>query len=175
MEKQKKSLNLQLKTLKFKNKIKNKQFFRFRKIIKKKTTITNKNFSFLKQPKRIMCIRLTQNNIFCSFINNRTNKTLVTTSTGIEKQKVTKKSLKFILPTIIYQFFKKINRCNYTQNSIIINIVCPKIYKKFFLKQLNIYCKKINIFINIYHKKCFNGCQVKKEKRKKQKGWKILK
>ena len=173
MEKQKKNLNLQLKTIKYKNK--NKSVFRFRKIIKKKTTILNKTFSFLKQPKRKMSFRLTQNNIFCCFINNKTNKTLVTTSTGIEKQKVTKKNLKFILPIMIYQFFKKINRCNYTLNSIFINLICPKIYKKIFIKQLNIYCKKINVFINIYHKKCFNGCQVKKQKRKKQKGWKILK
>lgn len=175
MEKQKKNLNLQLKTIKFKNKIKDKRFFRFRKLFKKKTVITNKIFSFLKQPKRRMSIKLKQNNIFCSFINNKTNETLVTTSTGIEKQKITKKSIKFILPIILYKFFKKINRSNYTQKTILINLICPKIYKKFFLKQLNLYCKKINIFVNIYHKKCFNGCQVKKEKRKKQKGWKILK
>lgn len=114
--------------------------------------------------------------MFCSFINNRTNKTLITTSTGIEKQKMTKKSIKFILPIVLYKFFKKINRCNYKQTSAIINIICPKIYKKFFLKKLKkIIHKKINVFVNIYHKKCFNGCQVKKQKRKKRKGWRILK
>lgn len=181
MEKQKKNLNLQLRTIKFKKKIKNKNLFRFRKtLIKKKRIITNKVFSSLKRlkknPKRRVSIRLKQNNMFCSFINNRTNKTLITTSTGIEKQKMTKKSIKFILPIVLYKFFKKINRCNYKQTSAIINIICPKIYKKFFLKKLKkIIHKKINVFVNIYHKKCFNGCQVKKQKRKKRKGWRILK
>jgi len=173
MEKQKK--NSKITSIKFKNKIKDKRFLRFRKLFKKKTIIINKTFSFLKNPKRRMSIYLKQNNIFCSLVNNKNNETLVTTSTGIEKHKITKKSIKFMLPIILYQFFKKINKYNFIKNSIIINITCPKIYKKNFLKNLNKYCKKINIFINFYNKKCFNGCQVKKQKRKKQKGWKILK
>jgi hypothetical protein len=32
-----------------------------------------------------------------------------------------------------------------------------------------------NLLINVQEKKCFNGCRVKKKKRKKQKGLKLWK
>jgi hypothetical protein len=155
--------------------------FRFKKKIIK---ALNSKEKYLKK----ITIRVSQNNIFCSFINLKSSKTLHVGSSGIYKIKVTKKKLKYVYKEIINLFFDNIESNYKNLNRTLFSIVAPirkiranitklvksRLVKKRFNTLSSI--KKIkHVLINIVPKKCFNGCRVNKKIKKKRKWNRILK
>ena len=166
MQKQKKKL-----------KKKNKKILktRVRKILLNYNIIFNYNLiKFMKKtPKYIINLKIKQNNIFCT-LNNLKNKTIAVFSSGINKVKITKKLLRFgskiMIPQLLYRISKKIKK-----KKTLFTIIAPKIIRKRLLFTIKKIMKKNTLLLNIQYKKCFNGCKEKKQKRKKQKGFKVLK
>jgi hypothetical protein len=131
-------------------------------------------------------IRISQNNIFCSFIDTKRKKTLHVGSSGIYKVEISKRKLKNNHKLFLEIFFKKIQKYSKTLNNSIIKLIAPKKLKKKIcflikkqiknLKKKNLtFKKKYNILINIINKKCFNGCKSSKRIRKKRKYNRIFK
>ena len=161
MQKQRKKKNL-------------KSQYRVRKNFRISTTFLTKNFFLLTQiPSEKINIRLTQNNIFCTLTNR--NKTELITSSGIEKIKTSKKTLNFALKIILNSFFFKIKDKTKKSKRYFINIIGTVRVKINILKFIKKILKGKVLFINIEHKKCFNGCKPPKKRRKKQKGLRIFK
>ena len=166
-------------THKCQNKKKNinlKIYSRYRNLFKYNKTSVNPNFLLLRQkfPKYGFILKATQNNIFCTLINHRSNKIIFNTSAGKEKLKISRKTLIFGAKNIFLSFFKKIKK-QVWEASIYVNIIGPLRIKLIFLRMLRNYSKKSCLLINTQHKKCFNGCKVKKKKRKKQRGLRVFK
>ena len=182
MQKQTKKLNLKNKP--FKKKFKKvdalKNFLRFRKIFKHKASLLNPTFkkvrekNSLKAFSKIINIKIKPNNIFCTLIDSKKNKTLFITSAGKCKTKTSKKLLRFSSKIITQIFFEKIKKALKTK-SILINIVGPKKIKRSIIEQFSTYFKNKHLIINVQEKKCFNGCRAQKKKRKKQKALKVFK
>lgn len=130
-------------------------------------------------------IKLTQNNIFCSFINIKNNKTLHISSSGLYKIKISKRKLKHIYIIFLTTFFNKLQKYCKNFNNTIFKIVSPlKLRKKicFFIskqikkkKNFKSLKKKYNIIVKIISKKCFNGCVPAKKLRKKRRFNRIFK
>lgn len=129
-------------------------------------------------------ITITQNNVFCVYQSNLTSnnkkvKTIVLTSAGKYKIKVSKKKLKFSNKIIIEKFINRIipRLKKKDRQFLLINISGPIRVKKSILKQIRSLIKetKIKYILNTKSLKCFNGCRPKKQKRKKQKSFRILK
>lgn len=137
---------------------------KFIKILNLKNTKTNYNLS----------IKITPNNIFCLLKSTKNQKTILLLSAGILKLKISKKKLKFASKIIIQNFIKKIKK-RLRNKKIIITLSGPKKIRKFILKQLIFSFKKTRLLINATNKKIFNGCKVKKKRKKKQKGKRIFK
>lgn len=154
--------------LKQKKKQKLKIFNRYRFFFKNFKNILNETSSLLNfSIKKSIIIKVTQNNIFCILKNLRTNDTLVLTSGGIEKVVISKKNLKFGSKIIINSFLIKIKKI-IKKEKIFINVKAPLQIKKLIFNLIKIKVKNNFLFLNSEHKKSFNGCKVKKKKRKKQ-------
>ena len=119
-------------------------------------------------------MKVTQNNVFCTLVNCKTKKILLNTSSGKEKLKVSRKTLVFGAKNIIISFLKKSSK-RFIGSTIQVKIVGPLRIKTVFLRLLKNYSKNSKLMINTIHKKCFNGCKVKKKKRKKQRGLRVFK
>jgi hypothetical protein len=153
-----------------------------KKLLKKKvsSSILLKN-KFLKK----IDIRVTQNNLFCTFIDLARNKTLHNSSSGIYRIKISKRKLKHFFTTFLLIFFKKAKKFCKNYNNTIFNITAPirirkkicKIVKKQLrkVKKKKSKRKKTNVIINVVPKKCFNGCRAKKKIRKKRRLYRIYK
>ena len=155
----------------------------FRKKKKKETIFSSfcrvRSFLSLKKKYRgkrginsIIHIKITPNNVFCTFRNFK--RTLVVLTAGIVKLKVSKKSLKYITKFIIKAFVKKIKKEIRKKNTILY-ISGPIKIRKRIIRQIRRYLKYRNLLINILIKKSFNGCRAKKAKRKKRKGFRVFK
>lgn len=165
------------KRLKLKKKKKN--LIRLRKSYSKATHSFNiyfkkiTNFFKIKHKFKKIYIKITQNNFFCTLTNNK-YKTLLTSSSGKYKIKTSKKKLKFTSKIILKSFLKEI-KTKILNNKILLQIIAPKNIKKKIVKQICRTLSNKNIFIELIEKKNFNGCKVKKQKRKKRKGLRLLK
>jgi len=162
--------------LKKTSKVNKKIFYRFRKLFSNKHSILNQNLNFLVKtpPKFFIKIKFTQNNIFLTYSKIENNNTLKVFSTGKEKIKTSKKLLKFSTKIFFPSVFEKISE-DIKNKILIINIICPNYLKSNLIKTISKFLQ-FNIFIlNIKNNKCFNGCKVKKQKRKKRKMFRIFK
>lgn len=134
-----------------------------------------KIFNFLsKKIKYNINIKITPNNIFCILKNNNTNKTILLISAGILDLKITKKKLKFVNKILIQNFIDKIGK-KLNQKTCIVKISGPKKITKFISKKLILSLLKTRLLINFLNKKIFNGCRVKKTRKKKRKGLRVFK
>jgi ribosomal protein S11 len=158
---------------------KRQRYLRFRSIYAKATYSFNIYFGgiveFFKKTKEylVLTIRLTQNNVFCT-LRNKDKKTILIGSGGKYKIKTSKNRIKFSSDIILKSFLKEI-KDKISKNKLLINITAPKKLKKKIINQLSQTIKNKTMIININHKKSFNGCRPKKQKRKKRKGLRIFK
>lgn len=170
-----KKLRLRLKKTK-----KTKFFF----YIKKKNQL---NLFQNKKYNRQITIKITGNNIFCSVCQlkkGKVFKTLLITSAGLLKIKMSKKLLKRYALDRVLKLFRFRARKFLNAGGIIFVLTIPIKIRKRIIKSLTFFRKyKIKtlfnkklietrgyraILIKILDKKIFNGCQMKKRKRKKK-------
>jgi len=144
---------------------------------KKVETSLSQKKKFLKK----IQIKVVQNNIFFTFTDLIKKKVVQIGSSGIYKIKISKRKLKYFYKNLIFIFFKKlkryINNLNNTQFTIISPIKLRKKICKIIIKKIKYFNKKssANITLNIVPKKCFNGCRVKKQIKKKRRLYRIFK
>ena len=179
MQKQKKKLNFIKYTYKYFKKRLPKNLLRHRQLYSKSTNSFNIYFKKIlhffntKNIYKKVFIRLTQNNIFCTLTNSR-NKILLASSSGKYKIKTSKKKIKFSSIIVLKSFLKEIRK-KILKGKVLINVISPKNLRKKIVRQLyNSIRKNRNFFINVHHKKVFNGCRPRKQKRKKRKGLRIF-
>lgn len=133
-------------------------------------------------------ITFKQNNIFCSLINLTNHKTLHLGSSGLYKIKISKRKLKHLYLDILNNFFRKVKRNIRNFNNTIFKITSPKHLRKSVFKLVHtniteikskafpsLQAEKKNIVIKLTPKKCYNGCQAKKNIKKKRKLFRIYK
>jgi len=120
----------------------------------------------------IINIRLTPNNVFCTLRNNF--KTFYICSGGKYNLRVSKKNLRFNNKLILLRFLKKIKK-KIKKRFLFIHLSSPIKIRKRIIKQLTYFCRHNKKIIQFKHKKCFNGCRAIKSRRKKRKGFRILK
>ena len=184
-------------------------FFRkYKRVIRKDT---KKNFKYFfsskmrsslsrkKMQRKRIHIRITQNNIFCTFIQNKKNKILHVGSSGKYNIKISKKKLKHFFKFLIIKFFISIKKLKKNYNNTLFTLIAPRkirrdVYKiikrRLVLKKKRFLSKKVfrspnfkkktfqqrrNMTIFIKPKKCFNGCKAGKKIRKKRKFNRIFK
>lgn len=139
---------------------------------------------------KIITIRIKPNNVFCTFVNRSNRKTISGTSTKY-KVKMSKKALRYNYKVILKSFLKETKRFLKSKR-ILISVTSPKkIRRELFriLKTRLIRRKKFArktsgkavryspdlLLFRFNSKKCFNGCRVRKKRRKKQRGLRIYK
>ena len=140
--------------------------FKTQNLIKKKT---RKGKSKIRA---IIHIRVTPNNIFCTFRSLK--KTLVVLTAGIAKLKVSKRKLKYVSKFLIEGFIEKI-KLKIRKKTSLLHISAPVKIRKKIIKQIIKGLKYKSLIINMLIKKSFNGCRAKKAKRKKRKGFRVFK
>jgi hypothetical protein len=140
------------------------------------TTRTAQKKQSIRLQKYIVHVRVTTNNIFCTFSNAFKNKVLITVSSGICNFKMSKKNWKHIPSSIVYSFIKRIRR--YLIRIKMIKRVSLSIQfsglkttrfiplVKQFRKGLRYFMKTFSM--EVLSRKCFNGCIPKKKRRKKR-------
>lgn len=139
---------------------------------RKKNLKIVKNYILKKNFKYLIHIRITPNNIFCTFRNLK--KTLAVLTAGIIKLKVSKRKLKFAYKQIIGKFIKAIKKRTAKETSVLY-ISGPKKVRKKATKHIIKRLKYNKLLVKILEKKSFNGCRPKKAKRKKRKGFRVFK
>jgi ribosomal protein S11 len=158
-------------------KIKHKKTRRLRNLFKNDKYFLNKksNLFFYKEKINYMIdIKITPNNMFCCLkTGNSTKQTLILLSAGILKLNISKKKLKFASKYIMQKFLKNLRIIR--KKYIFLNVKGPAKIKKYIVKQIITSLKHSKLLINICENKSFNGCRPKKIKRKKRKGFRILK
>ena len=146
--------------------------------------------------KKTLTIRIKPNNVFCTLKNETSNKTISGSSTKY-KIKMSKKILRYNYKIIVRSFLQEIKKL-IKSDFLIVHVTSPKrIRKELFriLKKKLIFKKKsplneteietalssdkkqgsMIVVYNFHARKCFNGCRVKKKRRKKQRGLRIYK
>ena len=162
------------------------KFKRLKKTLKHKISVLKKtysNFTLAKASSVLseLCykitIRSTQNNIYCTLSNVANKKVIFVISSGKCKINTSKKSLKFNSKQIIRTFLKKIRKHFKKGPSTLIVINLPKRLRKSVLKTIRFSYlkKKSRLIIELKNKKCFNGCRLKKKKRKKRSKFRVFK
>lgn len=127
------------------------------------------------QIKYLITIRLTANNVFCTFKDIDQNNTIIVSSAGKYKIKVSKKSLKFNHKTILQKFLENFKKINIRKALTLIKVSAPIKLKKQIIKTLLGFFKKNQFILNIKSSKCFNGCRPSKKIRKKKRKFRIVK
>jgi len=191
MQKQEKKLN-------FKRVLKNKYNKKLKtgKFLKRKSFLNSKGFKrilkftqFSRDPLNLYIlnkikdkfskkinIRVTANNIFCTLVDLKSNKTLIVGSGGKYKVKTSKKKLSYNIKIVLDLFFKDILEKLLPKEELLLNLISPlKIRKKIIRQLFTFLKKKRNLTINIVPKKAFNGCRPPKKIRKRKKGLRIFK
>jgi ribosomal protein S11 len=139
---------------------------------------------------KVITIRIKPNNVFCTFVNKANRKTISGTSTKY-KVKMSKKALRYNYKVILKSFLKETKRFLKSKR-ILVSVTSPRkirrelfrtlktrlIRRKKFVQKAS--GKKIRYSPNLLlfrfnSKKCFNGCRVRKKRRKKQRGLRIYK
>lgn len=154
-----------------------KRFKRIRKNFKLTSNIFNPTFQTLQklnfQKSFVVNIKITSNNIFCTFKNK--NKIIYILSAGKSiVNNLSKKTLRYKSQLIIKEFFKNIKN-RLINNNFLINIEGTKKIRSLTLRNISNYFKNKKILINVNLRKCFNGCRPPKKRRKRQKGLRIFK
>ncbi len=159
---------------KHKNFLRVRKTFRFRCHISNPIfrQISNKNIS--KNFSKRISIKIRPNNVFCTLVENNSNKILYTISSGKCNIKTSKKTLRYSSKIILQSFFDNVKKY-LKRDYFLVNIDGPKKIKKSVLELLSLNLKNKNVIIDVKGKKCFNGCRPPKKKRKKQKGLRIFK
>jgi ribosomal protein S11 len=161
MEKQKKNLSF-------------KSILRYRRLFRNNISSINPVYHIIRpQLKLTLTFNVSQNNVFCTLINNK-NDILFVTSSGKEKIPTSKKTLKYSARNIILSFLKKIRRY-FRKNIFLVKIKAPLRIKINILRVITKVIEKKYTFIFIKNNKCFNGCKPPKKKRKKRHGLRIFK
>lgn len=139
---------------------------------------------------KVMTIRIKPNNVFCTFVNRVNKKTISGTSTKY-KVKMSKKALKYNYKVILKSFLKETKRFLKSKR-ILVSVTSPKKVRRELLRTLKTrlirqkkFVKKASgkkvryspdlLLFRFNSKKCFNGCRVRKKRRKKQRGLRIYK
>lgn len=134
-------------------------------------------FYFRKKKKKLfLTITIKSNNIFCNLKNFSTNRTFKFCSAGKYKIKVTRKSLRYMFKPTLELFFREIKKI-IRKFFLCVIVLAPLRFRKQILKFLHFKFLKMKkrCIVKIKEKKCFNGCSVKKKRRKKRKGLRIFK
>lgn len=126
----------------------------------------------LKKTNYILKIRVKTNNIFITLncFSKNIKRTLKIWSCGLQQLKSSKRKLKFILNILLVNVFKELKLFK----NYIICLKAPRFLYKFIFKIL----KKVNVtpLLLIFDSiKIFNGCRVKKIRRRKNKRFRALK
>lgn len=122
-----------------------------------------------------LSIRVRQNNVFCFIGEILTNRTVFKLSSGNLNINLSKKTLKFNSKKIIPHFFSLLSK-NILNSIFLINLITPRFLKRRFFKQIGKFLKNTKHFFFLLNgKKSFNGCRVKKYKRKKRHKYRIFK
>lgn len=126
----------------------------------------------LKKTNYILKLRIKTNNIFgtLSCFSKNIKRTLKIWSCGLKQLNSSKRTLKFVLNIIVINILKELK---FLKNYIVC-LLAPKFLYKFIFKLF----RKINVtplLILFNSIKIFNGCRVKKMRRKKYKRFRILK
>jgi ribosomal protein S11 len=138
------------------------------------TSLAKKNDFYQK-----MVITISQNNMFCTFSDLKSKKTIHTGSSGIYKLKISKRKLKHYYMDFLTTFFRKIRRSYGTLQNTLINLTAPIRLRRKIVKFIKTQVAEsgdkekmrdipYNVLINIAAKKCFNGCTPRKKLRKKR-------
>lgn len=151
------------------------QYRKFRHIFRFKRFLLSRKFFFFEvHLKRFLYkinIRLGQNNVFCTWLNALTKKSIFTRSSGRYNVKITRKRLRFNYKLIVRSFLREVKRKIKNKKKIrfLIEIICPIRIRKKLVKLLVKSLKRHILILTFKEKKCFNGCRPKKMRRKKQK------
>lgn len=145
--------------------------------IQKKNFLLKKNWFFnnlrteQQNVKTIINLKITPNNTIITLSHN--NKLLYSLSTGKLKLNSSKKNYKTIYNLVLTEFIKKLKELKLKKN-VLIRIVSPKILRHKIIRRFKFYLTDSNIY-QIPRQYSFNGCRVKKIKRKKRKGLRLFK
>jgi ribosomal protein S11 len=120
-------------------------------------------------------IRLTSNNVFCTYTNLITNKIIHGGSSGKYKIKMSRKRLKTASRNILDIFFYKLKKDKIFDKPII-NLTAPKHLRLVLIRRLlKKEAKKKELLLKIKPTKCFNGCRASKRRRKKSLRFRVYK
>lgn len=139
---------------------------------------------------KVITIRIKPNNVFCTFVNTASQKTISGTSAKY-KVKMSKKALRYNYKVILKSFLKETKRF-LKSKKIFISVTSPKKIRRELLRILKArllkrkkFARKASgktiryspdfLLFRFNSKKCFNGCRVRKKRRKKQRGLRIYK
>lgn len=87
-------------------------------------------------------IRITQNNIFSSFLRLSDNKILHFGSSGIYRMNISKRRLKHVYQEYLKRFFSNVKKNSLSFNNVIINIISPsKKFRKIIISYIKTYVK----------------------------------
>lgn len=124
-------------------------------------------------------IKIATHNIFCTFIDLRSQQTLFNINGGSCNQNIPRKANKYYIRLILKNFISKIKEHvkDITVSSFVFRITCARHLKMFLLNMF----KKDFLFTGMQHivvfdaKKAFNGCRAKKAIRKKRRFGRVFK
>jgi hypothetical protein len=173
-----------------KSKLKKNKNWKIKKILRIRRKLKLKRFKRPFQNYRLFTLKnylnldivVKPNNIFFGSKSSKFSKFTKILSASFFKTKITKKRIKKNLLPTISKFFFLLNKKNSVKpyQFVVINLTIPTRLKKRFLKLFKrsffkkMFSKK-RLIINIKAKKIFNGCSVKKQKKRKRKKFRILK
>jgi hypothetical protein len=149
-----------------------KSFKRISKILGTSKTTLQKTTSDLlsTQANKKVVITLTPNNVFCTLVNLQAAQTEAFMSTGHLSLKVTKKTIKFSLPEIIFKFHALIDAQIKDDTILMLEIKGAKLLQDLVKTLVITKLKDHKLIIVHKHLLSFNGCRAKKQRRKKRNG-----
>lgn len=124
-----------------------------------------------------LVVNITSNNIFCTLINLKDQKTSLQLSAGKCNIICSKKLLKYATKIVLESFLKQ-SEVFLLSSEVIVKFSGPVRLRRFVLNSIfyNLRLFKVSkIFFDIKQNKCFNGCRPAKKKRKKNKGLRLFK
>jgi hypothetical protein len=133
--------------------------------------------SLTKKSSYFLHLKICSNNIFC--VLREKNKTIKICSSGKYNVKISKKKLRYNIKPVITFFFQEIKKIISLSDTFFLILTAPlrlrKQILKFIFPKIFEDKKQRHFCVKINEKKCFNGCRVKKKKRKKQKKLRLFK
>jgi len=148
-----------------------KSFKKFRSFLFSTISYRIQNQVQFKSKLNIITINYQKNNLFCSYTYGLTKKTIFIGSSGKCKIKMTSRLSKHVYRDILNVFFKNLKKQYNIFNETFIRITAPTKAKKhivkYILQKFNLNRKK-RVCFEILPKKCYNGCKVSKQIKKKR-------